>query len=120
MRMLAVGPLAWVLACVGPPAPDAALCQDVLSRVCLARSCPGVSEQLGLGSQECFATLEARTGCGTEAFVLTEPSRERLLVCRQPLVRRSTDPGKAPTCGEMAEVVRDCPDLTAFLRGSAP
>ncbi|ADO69521.1 uncharacterized protein STAUR_1717 [Stigmatella aurantiaca DW4/3-1] len=79
-----------------------------------------MSEQLGLGSQDCLDTLESRTGCGAEAFVLTEPSRERLLVCRQPLVRRSTDSGKAPTCGEMAEVVRDCPDLIAFLRGSAP
>lgn len=120
MRLLALGALALVFACGGPPAPDAALCRDVLARVCLARSCPAVGEPLGLGTGVCQATLEARTGCGEEAFVLSEPSRERLLFCRQPLVRRGTDPGKAPTCGEVAEAFRDCPDLATFLQGAPP
>ncbi len=86
MRLLVLGPLACLLACSGPPAPDAALCQDVISRVCLARTCAGVSEQLALGNNDCQGLLLQRTGCGDDAFAFTEPSRERVLSCRQPLV----------------------------------
>jgi hypothetical protein len=120
MRLPALGALSLMFACEGPPAPDAALCQDVLARVCLARGCAGVSQQLGLGTGACQATLEARTGCGAEGFVLSEPSRERLLFCREPLVRRGTEPGRAPTCGELADAFRDCPDLAAFLQRAPP
>lgn len=117
MRLLVLGPLACLLACSGPPAPDAALCQDVISRVCLARTCAGVSEQLALGNNDCQGLLLQRTGCGDDAFAFTEPSRERFLSCRQPLVKRSTDPGKAPTCEEVGAVMTDCPDVIDFLGG---
>lgn len=117
MRLLVLGTLAWLLACSGPPAPDAALCQDVVTRLCQARACPGLNEQLALGTQDCQATLLQRTSCGVEEFAFSEPSRERFLFCRQPLVKRSTDPGKAPTCEEVATVVRDCPDVVDFLGG---
>lgn len=120
MRLLVLGALAGVFACAGPPAPDAALCQDVISRLCLARSCTGLNAQLGLGDEECQPTLEERTGCGAEDFAFSEPSRERILSCRLPLVERSTAPGRAPTCEEVGEVVRDCPDVLDFLRGGQP
>jgi hypothetical protein len=117
MRLLPLGLLVWVFACSGPPAPDAALCQDVISRMCLARTCAGVNEQLALGSMDCQPTLEERTGCGSEDFTFSEPSRERMLRCRLPLVRQSTDPNKAPSCENVDEVLEDCPDLTNFLGG---
>lgn len=120
MRLLTLGCLALLVACSGPPAPDAALCQDVITRMCLVRTCPGVNEQLALGSQDCQARLEERTGCGAEDFTFSEPSRERVLRCRLPLVRRSTAPDRAPTCEEVDEVVEDCPDLVGFLRGGQP
>ncbi|HVG62094.1 MAG TPA: hypothetical protein VNA24_26255 [Hyalangium sp.] len=120
MRLLALGSLAVVFACYGPPAPDAALCQDVISRVCLARTCPGVNEQLALGNNECNATLRQRTGCGEEDFTFTEPTRERVLRCRLPLIRQGTDPGKAAACEDVDEVLEDCPDLMNFLGGRQP
>jgi hypothetical protein len=117
MRLLALGPLALVFACSGPAAPDAALCQDVVTRMCLARTCAGVNEQLGLGNNDCQATLLERTGCGADEFAFSTPSRERILSCRLPLVRKSTDPGKAPACADVAEVVSSCPDVIDFLGG---
>jgi hypothetical protein len=120
MRFLALGSLAFVFACSGPPAPDAALCQDVITRMCQARACPGVNEQLDLGNNDCQTTLRQRTGCGDEDFTFTEPSRERVLRCRLPLVRQSTDPGKAPVCEDVAEVLEDCPDLMGFLGRRQP
>lgn len=110
---------ALLCACSGPPAPDAALCEDVIIRMCLARSCPGVDEALAPGG-DCQATVLARTGCDAQDFAFTTPSRDRVLTCRLPLVRRSTSPEKAPTCDEVAEVQSDCPDLIQFLGRSAP
>jgi len=103
-------------ACSGPPAPDAALCEDVVIRLCLARTCPGVNEALAPGDA-CQDSLLERTGCGEEDFSFREPSRERVLSCRQPMVRRSTSQDVAPTCAEVAEVQRNCPDLMDFLGG---
>jgi hypothetical protein len=87
--------------------------------MCQARGCAGLNEQLALGDQDCQATLLQRTGCGEEEqeFTFSEPSRERFITCRQPLVKRSTDPGKAPTCEEVSTVVKDCPDVIEFLKG---
>jgi hypothetical protein len=120
MRLLALGSLAVVFACYGPPAPDAALCQDVISRMCLSRTCQGVNEQLALGNNECNPTLRQRTGCGEEDFTFTQPTRERVLRCRLPLIRQGTDPAKAPACEDVAEVQEDCPDLMNFLGGRQP
>ncbi len=117
MRLLALGSLAGLLACAGPPAPDAALCQDVITRLCLARSCTGLNEQLALGNNDCQPTLLQRTGCGAEDFAFSAPTRERFLSCRMPLVRRDTDPSKAPTCEEVGTLVSDCPDVIQFLGG---
>lgn len=120
MRLLALAPLAWVLACNGPAAPDAALCQDVITRMCLARTCTGVNEQLALGSSDCHSTLLEHTGCGAEDYAFSEPSRERILSCRLPLVRQSTDPNRVPACEDVAQVLKDCPDVINYLRGRQP
>lgn len=120
MKRLPLGLLIWVSACSGPPAPDSALCQDVITRMCLSRTCEGVNEQLALGSMDCQSTLEERTGCGAEEFAFSTPSRERVLRCRLPLVRQGTDPNKAPRCEDVDEVLEDCPDLTGFLGGRQP
>lgn len=106
-------------ACSGPPAPDTALCEDVITRLCFARGCPGVEAALSPGAA-CLDGLLERTGCAAEDFTFREPSRERVLFCRQPLVRRTTSPNEAPTCAEVAEVQRDCPDLMDFLGGRLP
>ncbi|WP_224361189.1 hypothetical protein [Hyalangium versicolor] len=120
MRLLVLGPLALTLACSGPEAPDDALCRDVITRVCLARTCAGVSEQLALGTGDCQATLQERTGCASEDFAFSSPSRERILSCRLPLVRKSTDLDRAPSCGDVAEVLQSCPDVINFLGGRQP
>jgi hypothetical protein len=120
MRLLLLIPLALVLACTGPAAPDASLCQDVITRMCLARTCTGVNEQLSLGAQECQSTLLERTGCGADEFSFSEPSRERILRCRLPLVRLSTELNQAPDCIDVDEVVEDCPDVIDFLGGGQP
>jgi len=120
MRLLALAPLAWVLACSGPEAPDAALCQDVITRMCLARTCTGVNEQLSLGTGDCQATLLEHTGCGAEDYAFSEPSRSRILSCRLPLVRQSLDPGRAPACEDVAQVLQSCPDVINFLGGRQP
>ncbi len=119
MRKSALWTAVLLSACSGPPAPDPALCEDVITRLCLAQSCPGVNEALAPGA-ECRASLLERTGCGEDAFTFREPSRERVLTCRLPLVRRDTSPEKAPTCQEVAEVQRDCPDVFQFLGGRQP
>jgi hypothetical protein len=120
MRLLPLGPLAFLLACTGPEAPDDALCQDVITRMCLARTCGGVNEALGLGNEDCQVSLQGRTGCWSQDFSFSEPSRERILHCRLPLVRQSTDPGRAPACEDVAQVMSTCPDVIDFLGGRLP
>jgi hypothetical protein len=92
------------------------VCEDVIIRLCLATTCPGVNEALAPG-EECQASLLERTGCGADEFTFSEPSRERVLHCRLPLVRRGTSPTNAPTCQEVAEVQRECPDVVRFISG---
>jgi hypothetical protein len=120
MRLLALVPLACVAACSGPAAPDAALCQDVISRMCLARTCAGVNEALALGGSDCEPTLLERTGCGADDFAFADPSRARILDCRLPLVRKGTNLGTAPSCEDASEVVTTCPDVIDFLGGHQP
>lgn len=116
MRKVSFWAVALLCACSGPDAPDAAVCEDVIIRLCYAQACPGVEEALQPGSN-CRATLLERTGCGADTFTFSEPSRERVLTCREPLVRRGTSPEMAPTCEEVTEVRRNCPDVIQFLGG---
>lgn len=104
--------------CVGPPAPDAELCRDVIVRLCAEPPCVSAATRLALPAMDCEATLEARAGCGATDFAFTTPTRERVLECRLPLVRESPDRSAHPSCEYVDETVRNCPDLVVFLGGT--
>lgn len=104
-------------ACQGPPAPDAALCRDVISRLCLGPVCDVTTQQLRPGDA-CQDTLTARTGCGNDDFTFTTPTRDRFLECRQPLVRLSSSHLVPPGCENVAEMFSSCPDVVKFYGGS--
>lgn len=112
-------PLFCLAACSGPPAPDAALCQDVVTRLCLTSACPGVSAQLSPGL-DCEATLLERTGCEAEDFAFSTPTRERFLTCREPLLRQGITTEQAPACSDTLEFLSECQDVVGFFRGGQP
>jgi hypothetical protein len=116
--VIALGLLVVAAGCSGPAASDAALCQDVLHRLCLAPVCPIVATQLAVDS-DCEETLLARTGCGDPGFVFTAPTRDRWLSCRAPLVRDGDHTDDQPTCDEVEETL-SCPDVEQFLNGGTP
>nr|BDT31630.1 hypothetical protein MFMH1_12990 [Myxococcus sp. MH1] len=112
-------PLAWLCACSGPEAPDAAVCRDVVTRLCQTSACPGVAEQLDLDTS-CEKTLLERTGCGSEDFAFVTPARERVLDCREPLIRVGTTTEKSPSCEDTTRFLVECPDVAAYFRGEQP
>jgi hypothetical protein len=115
----AVLPILLVLAsCVGPPAPDAEICRDVITRFCAEPQCPTAQTRLNLPAIDCAATLEARTGCNDAAFTFTSPTRDQVLTCRLPLVRESANRDAHPSCEYVDETIRNCPDLVLFLGGN--
>lgn len=114
---IALGVLA-LAGCVGPAAPDAVLCQDVIHRLCLSPRCAVVDDQLSVGD-DCNADLLARTGCGDLNFRFTTPSRDRVLACRDPLVSDGDHTNDKPTCAQVEETL-SCADLEDFLNGSTP
>lgn len=118
MRRLLVLCLFGTIGCAGPAAPDAAVCQDLIHRLCAAPRCASVETQLAV-SDDCEDALLARTGCGDPAFVFTSPSRERILSCREPLVREGNGVDDKPTCAEVDQTL-SCADVEAFLNGEAP
>lgn len=119
LRLLATLPaLAAALACVGPPAPDAAVCQDAIDRLCMAPLCPAV-ESVVDGGAACEDTLLARTGCGTDDFAFAGLPRERFLQCRAILLRAGEATGTHPACRDVDEMFFLCGDVEAFLRTGA-
>lgn len=110
--------LVFFTACVGPPAPDAELCRDVIERLCAPPACSIASTRLGLPAEGCVTELVKRTGCDDPGFTFTTPSRERVLDCRLPLVRESIVRGAHPSCDYVDESFRNCPDLVNFLGGA--
>jgi hypothetical protein len=94
-------------ACVGPPAPDAALCEDVVARMCVP--CPELRARLAITS-DCEATLRARTGCDQADFAFEPIGRDRLLQCR-----RALRGGADEACAAASRALDGCPDLEAFL-----
>ncbi len=114
-RLLLALALTLTFACAGPEAPDAAVCQDVLHRLCLAQTCEGLEERLAAGV-DCAQTLRARTGCGDETFSFSQPSRDAVLECRRILVRSSgTGAESAPECEDVQATFDACPDLVGFV-----
>ena len=112
--------LAALCACEGPPAPDAAVCQDFIHRICLQPICPDTQNALSPGS-DCEGALLARTGCGSDAFAFSgNISRDRFLSCRLPLLRAGGGPDTHPSCDDVLDVVNTCPDVIAFMNGGGP
>lgn len=122
--MLAGTMRAWLLvavgflSCVGPPAPDAELCRDVVTRLCLGPVCPVVTTKLAVTEGACEATLLSRTGCERDEFAFDEPSRARFVECRVPLARESTSRFVKASCEAATDALELCPDLVSFLRGA--
>lgn len=117
MRVVGVCSLL-LLGCMGPPAPDAELCRDVIARVCVPPVCPNAAVRLALPEMDCTVKLQARTGCDSLDFAFTSPSRARVLECRLPLVRAGETIDVHPACDDVDETVRVCPDVVRFLGGT--
>lgn len=119
-RLIRWWPLICLTACSGPDAPDAAVCRDVVVRLCRsAVACPGVAVQLDLGLS-CEATLLQRTGCEGDAFAFAAPSRERVLECREPLLSWGMSTDHPPTCADATRFLTECPDVAGFFREGQP
>jgi hypothetical protein len=107
------------LSCAGPAADDAAVCQDLVSRLCAQPVCESVTQTLAPG-EACSEELLRRTGCGNVDFQFSTPSRARFLECRAPLLRVSERVDVHPACEDVGDALSACPDLVAFLRGRSP
>jgi hypothetical protein len=105
--------------CVGPEAPDGALCQDVVTRVCHAPRCAEVESRYGVG-EDCDQALLARTGCAQEGFAFPAGFRDRLLSCRLMLLREGDEAARHPGCDNVTDFLTLCPDVAGFLGGVAP
>jgi hypothetical protein len=108
--------LVLLAACSGPEAPDAALCRDVIHRICRPALCSVVTDKLGVGN-DCEATLTGRTGCDVDTFAFTTPSRARVLDCRDPLLRNGDGVDDVASCQDIADTL-SCADLVTFLGGT--
>lgn len=107
-----------LLSCVGPPAPDAEICRDVIARFCAEPVCVTAATRLKLPVENCAVELETRTGCNATDFAFTSPTRDQVLTCRLPLVRESDQRSAHPSCDYVDETIRNCPDLVVFLGGT--
>ncbi len=103
--------------CEGPEAPDAAVCRDVITRLCLGPVCGVVEAQLRVDAMTCEATLTARTGCGSDAFGFAAPSRAQFLDCRVPLLRQGSSTRVKSSCDDVAQAFTACPELVTFFGG---
>jgi hypothetical protein len=101
-------------ACNGPPAPDAAVCQDFIHRICIQPICSAVTSNIIL-TGDCETTLLARTGCSADSFTFTTPDRDRFLACRLPLLRAGDAPDTPPNCDDVQDVMTTCLDVVNFL-----
>lgn len=120
MRTALLGAAALAAACWGPPAPDGAVCRDVIHRLCLPARCPATTVRLGVGDT-CEFQLLNRTGCAAEEFTFPEaPGRDRVLECRLLLLRAGAEPDKRPDCGDVEELFEICPDVASFLGAVGP
>lgn len=110
-------PFSLLVACSGPAAPDAAVCQDVIHRLCIEPLCDEVQNGLAPGD-DCEGSLRANTGCGDEGFAFSSPGRDQFLQCRGTLVRDGVEPDRAPSCDDVAAMFTQCPELVGFFKGS--
>lgn len=107
-----------LLSCAGPEAPDAAVCRDVITRVCFGPVCDVTTQKLSVEAASCETTLLMRTGCGSDGFAFTSPTRAQVLDCRVPLLRQGSSQKVKASCADVAEVFSDCPELVRLLGGT--
>jgi hypothetical protein len=105
--------------CVGPPAPDVAICRDLIHRITLSPRCSSTAV-LNLPDQGAESALLVRTTCQDDAFEFSTPSRDRVLECRAPLVRNGIATDTHPDCLDVDQLLTECPDVTRFLQGVKP
>ena len=105
-----------VAACAGPAAPDAALCRDLIARLCVEPRCSEVDSRLSVSST-CEATLLSRTGCASDDFEFVDPPRTAWLSCRAIVVRSGTTTGAHPLCNDVGDMLNTCSEVTAALGG---
>jgi hypothetical protein len=117
--MRAVVVLGLLVACSGPPATDAVVCRDIAHRLCVSQ-CGTAYNQLNVALTssvaDCDALLNGRTGCNDEGFMFA--NRAHALSCRTPLLRNGDDVETAPTCEDIDEVFRLCPEVLSFYKGA--
>lgn len=109
--------VAALFACQGPPADDAAVCRDVVRRVCAEPLCETMQQRLGIG-RDCISALTTRAGCDEDGFAWGEnnrPSRDRVLECRLPLIRSGDSVDNSPSCTDIDEMFDRCNDMERLL-----
>ena len=111
LLLLALG----LCSCQGALAPDAAVCRDVVHRVCIPPRCSRTAT-LGVDTN-CEDTLLSRTGCEAADFEFTTPTRERFLECRLPLLHAGKNAETHPDCLDVDQMLNECPDVERFLQG---
>ena len=102
-------------ACVGPPAPDGAVCRDMIHRICIPPKC--TSTNVLAVDAGCEQVLQQRTGCDQDEFEFTTPTRDRVLECRIPLLHAGKETEQHPDCLDVDQMITECPDVTRFLQG---
>lgn len=121
VRSVRLGPFVFSLClfgCVGADAPDAAVCRDVVTRLCKGPVCEGVTQRLAVDAMTCEQTLLTRTGCASDSFAFTMPTRVQFLDCRVPLLRQGSSQATKASCPDVEEVFLDCPEVVRFLGGT--
>ncbi len=104
------------LGCAGPPAPDGAVCRDVIHRLCLTPVCAQVQGLIPTG-QACEQHLQTKSGCITDEFEFTSPTRDKFLRCRLTLLRASENVEAHPACEDVVDFFDTCPDVVRLLQG---
>jgi hypothetical protein len=109
-----LGLVLWT-SCYGPPASDAAVCRDVITRLCVSR-CPAADQRLGLNPMsDCTAQLTTASGCIDDNFKFE--NRDAFLSCRLPLIRAGDDVAAIPDCNDVDDMFRGCPTMAQFFGG---
>ncbi len=109
-----------LVGCDGPPAPDPAVCRDFIHRICINPVCTQTSILNADAGVACDQILQARTGCDSEVFKFTSPTRDRFLLCRAPLLNAGDSVEVHPACGDVAQSFERCPDVVRMLQGIPP
>lgn len=111
MAVVAIG-------CEGPPAPDGAVCRDLIHRVCLPPVCSSVTGLFPTGAS-CEQTLQQKSGCATDDFEFAKSTvtRDRFLTCRLSVLRASANVEAHPDCQDVTEAFNFCPDVVRMLQG---